>query len=454
MSVDETIAAVASAPGGAARGIIRVSGRDCVACLERCFSAHNEENLTAVTFARVLSGTLNTPPPIGPLPVDLYLWPTSRSYTGEPAAELHTLGSPPLLAAAVTALCEAGARPAEPGEFTMRAFLAGRIDLTQAEAVLGVIDARGDQQLQTALAQLAGGLAEPLAHLRNRLLDLLAHLEAGLDFVEEDIEFITADELDRQLADAAGEVEDVTRRMQSRLDHDDEVCVVLRGLPNVGKSSLLNALAGEASAIVSDVPGTTRDYLCRRATLDGMRCLLIDTAGLEPADESDVLSLGAQAMSEQQAARADVVLLCLDASRPPQQRERRELQTAAESPHYLVVLTKADLPGVVDIAQAIPTSSATGAGLEELAGAVREHVENVRARDARVVAGTAARCRDSLRRAGEGLTRAREIARGRLGEELVAAEVRVALDELGRVVGAVYTDDVLDRIFSRFCIGK
>ncbi|MEQ8789725.1 MAG: tRNA modification GTPase [Pirellulaceae bacterium] len=455
MSVDDTIAAVASAPGGAARGILRLSGDGCVACLDRCFSTEDSPPLADISRPQVLVGSLDTPPPIGRLPVELYLWPTSRSYTGQPAAELHTLGSPPLLDAALRALCAAGARPAEPGEFTMRAFLAGRIDLTQAEAVLGVIDARGEQELQTALAQLAGGLAEPLAALRNNLLDLLALLEAGLDFVEEDIEFITADELQRRLAEAAGEVEEIARRMSSRLTRDDELRVVLRGLPNVGKSSLLNALAGEDAALVSNLPGTTRDYLCRRTTLDGVSCLLIDTAGLEAAATTDGLALGAQSKSEEQAMRADVVLLCLDGSRPLAARELDELQSAAASPHYLVVLTKADLPRVVDLpCEVVATSSETGAGLEDLRAAIGRQFENTRASDARVVAGTAARCRDSLRHAAECLARAGEIAHEGLGEELVAAEVRSALDELGRVVGAVYTDDVLDRIFSRFCIGK
>jgi tRNA modification GTPase len=191
----DTIAAIASAPGGAARGIVRLSGPGVLDCLKRSFVIADEQcsSLEAILAAHAVRGTLRLP--TTRLPCELYYWPGARSYTREPLAELHTLGSPPLLASALAALCQAGARLAQPGEFTLRAFLAGRLDLTQAEAVLGVIDARGRTQLDAALAQLAGGLSAPLGRLRERLIDLLAHLEAGLDFVEEKIEFISSAEL-------------------------------------------------------------------------------------------------------------------------------------------------------------------------------------------------------------------------------------------------------------------
>jgi tRNA modification GTPase len=381
---------------------------------------------------------------------------------------LHTFGSPPLLEAACRTLCEAGARPAEPGEFTLRAFLAGRIDLTQAEAVLGVIDARGQLELRAALAQLAGGLAAPLASLRESLLELLAHLEAGLDFVEVDIAFITAEELDSQLAAAEEKVRRVAAQMVGRSRSGDEPRVVLGGWPNVGKSSLLNALAGAEAAIVSDLPGTTRDYVGVRTRLDGLECRLIDTAGVDVSlgDETHndgeagdkavaaAVARAAQSRTEQQAGDADLVLFCLDASRPLNDWERGEL-TASPNTARLCVLTKSDLPRRSDLhTEAISTSSRSGAGLDALRRAIRRELEISLASDAARVAATALRCRESLRLAAEGLARARDLACHELGEELVAAEVRAALNELGQVVGAVYTDDLLDRIFSRFCIGK
>ena len=202
-----------------------------------------------------------------------------RSYTGQPVVEIHTLGSPPLLEIVLRSICAAGARPAGPGEFTLRAFLAGRIDLTQAEAVLGVIDAGDRHELEIALGQLAGGLARPLHRLRNKLLDLLAQVEAGFDFADEDLAFITREELDRQLAEAESDAAAILRQVDSRHESSPGVRAVLVGRPNTGKSSLFNALAGDRAALVSDHPGTTRDYLTAELDLDGVKCQLIDTAG-------------------------------------------------------------------------------------------------------------------------------------------------------------------------------
>ncbi len=214
---DDTIAAIASPPGGAARGIVRVCGPSAVNCVATCFEPDNDRNsyefrycdrldISHIRFPTAVFGQLRLHGVHSPLPADLLLWPTSRSYARQPTAELHTLGSPPLLEAVLRQVCAAGARLARPGEFTLRAFLAGRLDLTQAEAVLGVIDAADRRELDAALAQLAGGLGGPLGQLRERLLDLLAHLEAGLDFADEAIEFSGAADLERQLAEAANEV--------------------------------------------------------------------------------------------------------------------------------------------------------------------------------------------------------------------------------------------------------
>jgi len=283
--LDDTICAIATAPGGAARGVVRISGVGVRTCLEHCFTSATDPDWPTAGHAAALPGTLQVEPLSTALPCDLYYWPTAKSYTREPAAELHTIGSPPLLQAVLRSVCAAGARLAEPGEFTLRAFLGGRLDLTQAEAVLGVIDASGGEQLEVALAQLAGGVAQPLGLLRDDLLDLLAELEAGLDFVEEDISFIAADELGKRLADAGEAVGRVAAQMSQRLRANDLPRVVLIGEPNVGKSSLFNALARGAqveSALVSGSAGTTRDYLTAVIDLDGIGCELVDTAGVDP----------------------------------------------------------------------------------------------------------------------------------------------------------------------------
>ena len=407
---------------------------------------------TVVAGAFRLSG-------MSPLPCDVYYWPNGRSYTGQPVVEIHTLGSTPLLDAVLNAVGEAGVRLAGPGEFTLRAFLAGRIDLTQAEAVLGVIDAVDPQQLDVALAQLAGGLAGPLHELRDRLLDLLAHLEAGFDFADEDLPFVTSDELRRQLEAAQAVVDRLARQMASRSETTEQIHVVLLGQPNTGKSSLFNALARKAGALVSKHPGTTRDYLTATLDLDGVKLQLIDTAGVrpKPPDKDSAhaeLEQAAQSKTLDQSRRADVEVLCLDATRAPNDWEQAQLAHAPRG-QRVIVTTKVDMASSEHLAEiGLATSSVTDEGIDALREALRDAVLTAGAGGSHVVAGTAIRCRESLRLAAECLDRAGRIVESEAGEELVAAEIRVGLEEIGKVAGAVYTEDLLDRIFSRFCIGK
>lgn len=448
----DTIAAIASAPGGAYRGIVRVAGEEAVPLVSRIFQpASHEPPLAELRAATRVTGLVDLGSPLGCVPADVLVWPGSRSYTRQPSAEIHTIGSPPLLEAVLARLCQAGARIARPGEFTLRAFLAGRIDLTQAEAVLGVIDARDQGELDVALAQLAGGLAGPLHALRDRLLELLAHLEAGLDFVDEDIEFISRDELDRQMVAAACWIEALADQMQRRGVAQSLPRVVLCGEPNAGKSSLLNALCGTESALVSEVAGTTRDYVSARIRCGAIDIELIDTAGIDLQQPGESIAAAAQEMAASQAEQAALVLVCIDASRPTTTWERRQLEMASGASSRIIVWTKCDAAPDAPPPRGIATSSRTGLGIAELRLAI-ERALGAQPADASVVAGTAARCRESLVLAGQSLRRARQATE--LGEEFVASEVRSALDDLGRVVGAVYTDDVLDRIFSRFCIGK
>lgn len=451
-ALEETIAAIASPAGGAARGIVRLSGVQAAAIVQRRWKAAEGGCPSELRQSAVLMGQyrLDTS---AVLPCELYVWPTPRSYTGQPVVELHTLGSPPLLETLLRCLCADGARLAAPGEFTLRAFLAGRLDLTQAEAVLGVIDAADPQQFQVALHQLAGGLAGPLHRLRDQLLDLLAHLEAGFDFADEDLPFLEAAELQAQLESAQSTVAALAEQMATRSESVQHAQVVLMGRPNTGKSSLFNALLGKPGALVSSESGTTRDYLTGELILEGLRCLLIDTAGIEcsPDWASAELWQAAQAVGAEQHRRAQVQVVCLDATRPLEPDEDRLRNEAL--PHRLVVWTKCDA-AVSGDPGSLATSSATGQGIEPLRRRLRETILAVAAADGEVVAGTALRCRESLRLASECLARARQMATDAPAEELIAAELRVALEELGQVVGAVYTDDLLDRIFSRFCIGK
>jgi tRNA modification GTPase len=474
--LDDTIVAIASAPGGAARGIVRLSGPGVKQCLEACFRAKDGEEYPkgwdkkySIQFPAILEGDVILSSLHSPLPCEVYLWPEGRSYTGKTVAEFHTLGSPPLLDSLLKTLCSAGARLAEPGEFTMRAFLSGRIDLTQAEAVLGVIDAADPRQLQTALGQLAGGLAGPLHAIRDDLLELLAHLEAGFDFAEEDISFISAEQLDRQLTWASEQVAALLEKMSSRNLAETAAKAVFVGRPNTGKSSLFNALTKDGRALVSTMPGTTRDYLAAELDLDGVKCQLIDTAGIDsihstPFGRGEIDSAAQTAASEQHQ-QATIRILCLDAALKPNDWEYEQIEKS-DPASTLIVLTKIDEVGQVSNLSSIieqvgnlsyglvATSSATGEGIDHLRKELREKIRMLGNDGGEVVAGTAARCRESLDTAGRCLKRARMLLENRAGEEFVAGEIRLALEELGRVAGAVYTDDVLDRIFSRFCVGK
>jgi tRNA modification GTPase len=379
------------------------------------------------------------------LPADLYVWPAPRSYTGQEMAELHTLSCPPLVDLLVAQLLAQGARAAQPGEFTLRAFLAGKLDLTRAEAVLAVIEAGTRAELRQALMHLAGGIAHPLQELRRELLDLLADVEAGLDFAEEDIQFADPRELLKRLGKGLALVTLLGKQLDQRSLGDRRFRVVLAGRPNVGKSSLFNALGDGTQALVSPQPGTTRDYLVKTMDLPAARIELVDTAGWQKTNGA--ISEQAQTLGREQAEMADLILLCLEAGQTPNDTETMLL--GQTEPPVIGVSTKCDLgpsrPGF------LATSAVTNQGLPQLRDALAERAR-CHARPA--LAPSLARCRHHVSECLESLRRAHQVVLFEEPPEIVAAELRAALDQLGEMVGAVYTEDLLDRIFSRFCIGK
>ncbi len=458
---NDLIAAVASPRGAALRGILRLSGTETLSILEPWLILPAGEIWSARSARRLpvevpLSGFRR------PVTAAVQWWPTSRSYTGQPLAELHLPGAVPLMEAAFSEALRRGARAAQPGEFTLRAFLAGRMDLLQAEAVLGVIDAQDQRSLQTALEQLAGGISQRMVALRHDLLELLADLEAGLDFVEEHLEFVGRDDVQRRIGAALEFVEQLWQQSQQRMHAGERPRVVLAGLPNAGKSTLFNALAGQDRALVSGIAGTTRDYLTAGFSEDGLDIELVDTAGWE--DKQTLIDQAMQLARSDQLSRADVVLWCrpADISESDQQIETACLQTFAGMRHPLLVITKADLasgqPATGDspntASSVLQISAASGQGLPQLRQQIRERLLH-NSSDAAWVGSSAVRCQESLRQAVFALREAAMLAaHPGSGDELLAGELRLALDQLGTVVGAVYTDDLLDRIFSKFCIGK
>jgi tRNA modification GTPase len=447
LDLDATIAAIASPPGPALRGIVRLSGPRAWPIALGAFDggAHDLQHRRAA----VSRGLIRLDCLHAPLPATVELWPGPHSYTAEDVSEIHTYGSYPLMGLVLGGCLGRGARHAQPGEFTLRAFLRGRIDLTRAEAVLGVIDAGSPAQLDSALRQLAGGLSRPVLALRDRLLDRLAHLEANLDFVEEaDVVVLGRDALAADLAAAAAEVEALTARLTRRDVSAGRPRVVLTGPPNAGKSRLFNALAERDQAIVSPRPGTTRDYLTAACTCEGLVVDLVDTAGVEQSDGP--ITAQAQALRHDQAEAADLLLLCVSHD------TRLDSPSLPDPPQSILhVWTKCDLgpPGPDGPPGLIATSAATGQGLDDLRAAIAGALQE-RDREGVLPASTAARCRDSLARCAEALHQAKVVLAEGGGEELIAFDLRLAVDELGKVVGAVVSDDILERIFQKFCIGK
>jgi tRNA modification GTPase len=388
------------------------------------------------------------------LPATLYFFAGPKTYTGQDLAEIHLVGSPPLVERLVSDLLNAGARPARPGEFTLRAFLAGKKDLPQAEAVNAVIEADTDADLQSALTQLAGGMSEPLQFLREDLLNLLADLEAALDFSEEDIEFVgkleTLSRLDRALAQLC----DLRQKLDQRTVSGRPVRIALAGLPNAGKTSLFNALT-DSNAIVSPAPGTTRDYLTRQINLSGAIAELIDTAGWQ--GPVDTIAEQAQRLGQEQAIRSDVILWCVEMGREFERAD--EIRLTQTGARLIRTRTKCDFAmketgdrrEESGVGPTIPVTTLTAGGMEELRTALAETVASlVRS----PLAPSQSRCRHHVSTCIEELTRAREYVANNHPPELTAATLRMAIDQLGEMTGAVYTNDLLDRIFSRFCIGK
>jgi tRNA modification GTPase len=446
--LNDTIVALSSAPGPGGRAIVRLSGPDAVRIAASVFQG--AEPLRS-SERHLYSGTIALPE-LAPLPADCYVWPAPRSYTGQQLAELHTLSSPPLLDLLVGQLLAAGARAAERGEFTQRAFLAGKLDLTRAEAVLGIIEAGNRNELKQALAQLAGGVGKPLQTLRSDLLDLLADVEAGLDFAEEDVRFVDTTELLQRVTRGMALVTLLQKQLNQRALGGRAFRVVLAGRPNSGKSSLFNALLGRPAALVSAEAGTTRDYLVGRLHVDGAAIELVDTAGREfiPSPpplsaRGDMIEEQAQRLGHEQSASADLVIWCHAADWDwPDPAARMSADVA-----MIVVGTKCDLGNAAR--ELLATSAVRGEGLREL----RELLEEkARGRPAPALAPSLSRCRNHVQRCLDRLRHAHAVVLFEEPTEVLAIELRGALEELGEMVGAVYTEDLLDRIFSRFCIGK
>ena len=445
-STSDTIVAVATPPGRGGIGVVRLSGAGAETIARTLVAREQPLAPRHATFTRIAACDQ----------VVATFFPAPHSYTGEDVVELSAHGSPVTLAGIVSAAMGGGARLAEPGEFTLRAFLNGRIDLPQAEAVADLIDAVTPLQARAAFDQLEGTLTGAIREIDAALFDLVARLEASVDFSEEGYHFVepaeVAGALEQLMARTAALVAEGKRGRLVR----EGLQVAIAGKPNVGKSSLFNALAGAARAIVTDVPGTTRDLVAEVVDLDGLRVTLVDTAGVRPTN--DVVEAEGVARARQAWDVADVVLVVLDGLAPLDALDRQLLEDTAGC-RRLVVSNKSDIGADLVVGDAgagfLRVSARTGGGVDDLRAGLAQALD-IEVRDD-PPAITNLRHVALLARAHEALSRARAAAGaagGALPEEFVLADLQDARTALEEISGRRTSDDVLAHIFSRFCIGK
>jgi tRNA modification GTPase len=460
MAAHDTIAALSTPSGEGGIGIIRLSGPQALEIAQRIFTPRR--NAALPESHRLLLGDLRDPRSGNLLDeVLLAYMPAPRSYTREDVVEINCHSGPLVLKKILEALVREGIRLAEPGEFTLRAFLNGRIDLTRAEGVIDLIQARSDQALTQATRLLQGELFEKINGLQEALLALLAQLEAAIDFPEEELEIIDpAAWLEELESQALRPLDHLIRAYEEGRPYREGVSLVIVGKPNVGKSSLLNRLLREERALVTPVPGTTRDTIEETLLIRGIPFRLIDTAGIHCS--ADEVEQAGMARTRRKIEDGQLLLFMVDRSEPLDDRDRRLYEEIKDRPHW-VLLNKTDLPaalGAEDLSAVFPgtfrqpLSARTGEGLESLRDQIGDWFLRDHPQESVPALVPNLRQKTIMEKARAALQEARKEMAGNISPELVAVHVQQALTELGVLVGKTTPEDVLEEIFSRFCLGK
>src|SRR5271170_2408646 len=453
--LDDTIAAIATPLGEGGLAIVRISGAQTLSVADKVFLPSGKNSLkpsTAPThtihYGKVVrnGGTVDE--------VLLAVLHAPRTFTREDIVEISCHGGILPAKLVLDTILENGARLAEPGEFTRRAFLNGRIDLAQAEAVADLIHSRTELALAAANEQLAGKLSQRINLLRDDLMKILAHLEAHIDFPDEDIAPDTRETLIDRLQTGIAFIDELLRTANEGRILRRGIRAAIIGRPNVGKSSLLNQLLGHDRAIVSHIPGTTRDTIEETANIRGLPVVFIDTAGLREA--SDEIEIEGIRRSRGALADAELILHVLDAAEPLAAADETLLSEFAQKKR-LVIRNKTDLPVRLQLPPGLAALDAcclTGKGIEEVKDAIKEKVwaGEIEAGMWQVMINS--RHQDALQRARQAVERTVSALRGGLGLVLAALDLRIAANAVGEIVGKTTTDDLLDAIFSQFCIGK
>ncbi len=443
MEMNDTIAALATAPGTGAIAVLRVSGPAAQAVVRACCGRSLEPRRATLLRLRNAAGLV-----VDEVVATLFASPAS--YTGEDVVEISCHGGQLVTHRVLELLLSHGARPAEPGEFSRRAFENGRLDLTQAEAVMDVISAGSDLALRAAQNQLQGAIGTRVTAAADILIDLAAHIEAYIDFPDEDIAPDTVADLLAKLDTVAAEVDALMGTADCGRLLRGGVRTAIVGAPNVGKSSLLNLLLGYDRAIVSNVAGTTRDTIEESVNLGGLNLRLVDTAGLR--ESADAIELAGMERSRREGAAADLVLEVADAMLPPHPLGLK----LPPGTQHLLLLNKCDLPEHAAWAGTTDTlrlSCRTGEGRGELVRRITELFLHQNA-ETDTLAAINTRHHYALQQAKESLEAVRIGLQEKLSPEFIDVDLREALDALGAITGRIDTDDILDRVFSTFCLGK
>ncbi len=455
MYVQDTIAAISTPVGEGGIGIIRVSGGDVLSIADAIFKRNRNGGLQSHRF---YYGSITDPVTSNCIDeVMVVFMKGPHSYTREDVLEIQCHGGYLVVQRILALVLRQGARLAAPGEFTKRAFLNGRIDLVQAEAIIDVIRSKTETSLSLAQHQREGLLSRRIALVKEGVITSLALIEAFIDFPEEDLDLSTEHQIGEYLDRSLTELEDLLAGFDEGRVLRDGVSVVIAGKPNVGKSSLLNTLLREKRAIVTSVPGTTRDLIEEVVTIKGLPVKLLDTAGIRES-EDEVEREGVK-LSLEKIPSSDLVLFVVDSSRPFTAEDQATLDVVSRS-NFIVVKNKSDLSPFLDVplpldARVISVSTFTGDGIDALRDAIFESFVHNRAVDSReYVAVSQARHRDALQKGRDALLRFRGNLAVGIEPDLLSIDLREALAAIGEVTGETTADDVLDLIFQRFCIGK
>lgn len=455
--MSDTIAAIATAPGPSAIGVVRLSGPDTCAVLDRVFRPKNGRPMSRQETRRlVLGDVLDRDGQVIDSALAV-LFPGPGSYTGQDCGELQCHGSPVVLDAALAAMLAAGARQAKGGEFTRRAFLNGRMDLLQAEAVADLIDAETAQAAHNAVGQLEGVLSCTVAEIYDGLMAIVSRFYAVVDYPDEDIGDLQREDMLDTLRRAENRLEELLATFSRGKLLKLGVPTVILGRPNVGKSSLLNALLGYDRAIVTDVAGTTRDTVEEKVRVGHVLLRLCDTAGIHQTEDA-VEKIGVE-RARAAARQASLALLVLDGSSPLTDADREAMDLARQAPNLLVAVNKSDLPRAVDIGRladefdnVVSLSARSGEGVSVLCDAIGAMYPAGEGRPGELL--TNARQADAVSRALASVRSARSALRIGMTPDVVLTDAEAALEALGELNGKHIRDDLIQTIFSRFCVGK